>query len=315
MPDPMKARENVPPKASMPFREQKKSQTAVEVPPPPKLPRGSTPPVPQAAPAPAVAPPRDETLARWARDLLDEARDSQYGDMVMQSPALRQGLEDLRKLLAKGDAGQRRFSTPSGLARWAEGLRPSSLPKLPDLSWMKLHKLFQAQPKLRLPSVALSPSVPRLALGLPRWGASGPSGRTLERGLLWVALLGAGALVCWQVMRHWSGAGGRRSVNRRQLGPWPVNPMGIMTPAELIQAFEYLSLLRLGPDSRSWNHRMIAAHLGGQNHHDEHSRLAADELAALYERARYAPATDRFPAEALASARRNLCILAGVASP
>ena len=46
----------------------------------------------------------------------------------------------------------------------------------------------------------------------------------------------------------------------------------------------------------------------------DHLRLAADELASFYERARYAPATDSLPEEALASARRSLCLLAGVAS-
>ena len=96
------------------------------------------------------------------------------------------------------------------------------------------------------------------------------------------------------------------------LGPWPVNPALVSTPAELIRAFEYLSLLRLGPDSRSWNHRAIAAHLGQTVPPD--GRRAADELAALYEQARYAPADDPLPADALSTARRDLCLLAGVAS-
>jgi hypothetical protein len=101
----------------------------------------------------------------------------------------------------------------------------------------------------------------------------------------------------------------------RQLGPWPVDPTHVRTPAELIQAFEYLSLLRLGPDARSWNHRAIAAHLGARSSEDQRWRLAAEELASLYERARYAPAVDSLPADALVCARRDLCLLAGVAIP
>ena len=75
---------------------------------------------------------------------------------------------------------------------------------------------------------------------------------------------------------------------------------------QLIQAFEYLSLLRLGRAARSWNHRVIAARLGGSG--DGHR--AADELASLYEQARYAP--EPLTDAALAAARRDLCFLAGV---
>src|SRR5205807_8170144 len=50
-----------------------------------------------------------------------------------------------------------------------------------------------------------------------------------------------------------------------QPGPWPVNPAEIRSRGELVQAFEYLSLLSFGPDAQSWNHRIIAEHLSGKN--------------------------------------------------
>jgi hypothetical protein len=285
------------------------------VPPPSPPPRPSGAAMPQLAPAPATPLPEDDTLARWTRDLLDRARESEYGEMVMQSPTLRQGLEELRKaLLTKGDGGQFQAAPPGALAGLAEKLRQKNLPKLPDLSWMKPQALFSSQPNVRLPSVNISPAVPRLALGLPRWGGSGPTGRMLGSGLLWIGVVALAALVCWQILRRWSGTGGTRARRARALGPWPVEPGKVMTPADLILAFEYLSLLRLGPDSRSWNHRLIAANLCARQRDDEPWCRAAEELAALYERARYAPATDLLPESALASARHDLCLLAGVAS-
>jgi hypothetical protein len=308
-----KALESLLQKDRVPVREQRQDKTAPAAPPAPPPAGPET--VPPAPPSPAASDKhvRDDALARWTRELLDQARDSEYGEMVMKSPALRQGLEDLQKALASGDNSQPGFSAPPQLARWAERLRPSRLASLPNLRWLKPEVLWQSQPRLRLPAVDIAPAVPRLALGLPQWGGSGADRQALGHGLFWVAFLAAATLLCWQVLRRWSRAGRRRRAALLSLGPWPVDPAHVRTPAELILAFEHLSLLQLGPDARSWNHRAIAVYLGGRND-EERWRLAADELAALYERARYAPATDSLPEEALASARRSLCLLAGVAS-
>ncbi len=305
--------ENLLQKGRAESRDDRPDKTAPSSAPAP-VPAGAGPaPGPPTSPTPPPPPARDDALARWTRELLDQARESEYGDMVMKSPALRQGIEELHKFSAKGDASQSRFAPPPQLARWMERLRPSNLASLPRLGWMKPQALWQSQPKVRLPTMDIAPAVPRLALGLPRWGGSGPSGGNLSHGVFWVALLALGTLLCWHVLRRWSGAGSRRGTGLRQLGPWPVNPGNVSTSEELILAFEYLSLLRLGPDARSWNHRTIAVQLGTRNA-DERWRLAANELASLYERARYAPAADPLPAEALASARRGLCLLSGVTS-
>jgi hypothetical protein len=92
------------------------------------------------------------------------------------------------------------------------------------------------------------------------------------------------------------------------LGPWPVRPDRVTTRLELIWAFEYLALRDLGPTAQSRNHRALAASLGGP---DEPRRGAAAELAALYEQARYTPGDAPLGAEAVTSARRALCLLAG----
>jgi hypothetical protein len=120
--------------------------------------------------------------------------------------------------------------------------------------------------------------------------------------------------VLWQVLRGPTADAVRRARAAWKPGPWPVDPARVATGAELIRAFEYLSRLLLGPDVRSQNHRAIAAHLAGEEGGaDAARRRAADELASLYEQARYAPAGEPLSAAALAAARRDLCFLAGVA--
>ena len=70
----------------------------------------------------------------------------------------------------------------------------------------------------------------------------------------------------------------------------------------------------LGPAARSWNHRAIAARLSaGPDAAVVERRHAAEHLAALYERARYAPPADHLLEDDVRGARRDLCLLAGVA--
>jgi hypothetical protein len=84
----------------------------------------------------------------------------------------------------------------------------------------------------------------------------------------------------------------------------------VRTRDELVRAFEYLALLRLGPAARHRNHREIAADLGAGGPRS----AAAERLAGLYEQARYAPPDEVLPDADLAAARADLCLLAGVAA-
>jgi hypothetical protein len=95
-----------------------------------------------------------------------------------------------------------------------------------------------------------------------------------------------------------------------------VNPAAIRTREDVVRAFEYLALLRLGPGARPRHHRDLALKLGGSEAvalAPPDRRRAALELAELYERARYTPPQDPWPESAVTAARRNLCSLAGVA--
>jgi hypothetical protein len=140
------------------------------------------------------------------------------------------------------------------------------------------------------------------------------------QGVLAGVVLGLLGVILWNVVLRNS----RRedaAQARFKLGPWPVDPASVANRAELVRAFEYLSLLWLGAAARNWNHERIAAQLGQKTKPEGNAaplldpvaqQHAAETLAALYERARYAPATEPLPDEALRSARRDLTFLAGL---
>jgi len=62
-----------------------------------------------------------------------------------------------------------------------------------------------------------------------------------------------------------AGAGGACQSGPRSswlaLGPWPVDPRHITSRGELIQAFEYLACLLLGPDALHRNHVDLAGQI------------------------------------------------------
>ena len=79
--------------------------------------------------------------------------------------------------------------------------------------------------------------------------------------------------------------------------------------AELIAAFDYLALHTLGLEVRSWNHRAIVRKLARAHGHRE----AAQALGELYEAARYTAGAEALSGPEQEAARRDLCLLAGVA--
>jgi uncharacterized membrane protein YgcG len=84
----------------------------------------------------------------------------------------------------------------------------------------------------------------------------------------------------------------------------------IRTREQLVHAFDHVSLDRIGDDARTWNHRVIADQFAeAKPAHAE----PADQLAGLYERARYAPHDEDLSAGEFSDARRDLRVIAEVA--
>jgi hypothetical protein len=161
-----------------------------------------------------------------------------------------------------------------------------------------------------------TPRLPRLsgpsAPSLPSGGQAGEGGSVA----LWLLMLGVVGYAAWKGWARYRSQTAEALAPGGQLGPWPVAPAAVSTRAELIQAFEYLALLCLGPAARPLHHLDLAAQLGGQKCMEpDRRREVADHLARLYEQARYAPADEALPEAELRAARRDLCYLAGVTAP
>jgi hypothetical protein len=147
-------------------------------------------------------------------------------------------------------------------------------------------------------------------LGVSRTESPGGSGAKI---LFWAAMGVFVIILMWQIAAGRRAAGAGAGQPAWRLGPWPVDPSQVTTRQDLIRAFEYLALLVLGSPARSWNHLAIARRLSDQPNADPERKHAALHLAALYETARYAPPADPLPDGEMREARRDLCLLAGVA--
>jgi hypothetical protein len=165
-----------------------------------------------------------------------------------------------------------------------------------------------------LPAAPSAPLVPDIgALGGAASGLTGVTaaggGLVLLQILLIVAAFVVVAVLVWKLL-------GRRRRDEPQvalavLGPWPVDPARIGTREQLVQAFEYLALLLLGSPARTANHRDIADSLGATPEQGQ----AANQLASLYEKARYDPVPGELMPADLAAARHDLLLLAGHRAP
>lgn len=215
---------------------------------------------------------------------------------LAESSALRRMVLNMERV---GPAGT---DSDSDWARRRDALtgRLSALgDRLAETRWPRLNGRIGRD--LRMPRLA-SPSV-----GMP--SVSVPESDDVGNAVLVVVGLGLFGLLLAVVAR----ARGRMRVlqaERARLGPWPVRPEAVATREELVRAFDYLALLLLGPAAKAWNHRDVAVHLG----RSPDRRLAADRLAGLYERARYAPPEEPLPEPELAAARGDLRFLAGAAA-
>ncbi len=132
-----------------------------------------------------------------------------------------------------------------------------------------------------------------------------------EATLIWFLAAFALALVAWSVYQRTASRRSDPVARPETLGPWPVAPESVGSPVDLIHAFEYLSLLKLGTKSRTWNHRTIAHELGGK---EASSQQMARHLALLYEQARYAPRAAGLSPAALDVAQRELVSLASASN-
>jgi hypothetical protein len=233
-----------------------------------------------------------------------------------KSPQLQEFAQDFRRDF------QNRDQMPLGSwgDSWGDNLAQMIRPILPN-SEIWIEKVLPHIRDIPLPSFGrmklpefnvTPPALP--SLEMPVLGVPAVSSPNTGMGLLLVPVLVIFAVVVWKVMQkidwHKSGRGTllRPHNLESRLAPWSISRNALQTKEDLVRAFEYLSLMKLGPEARSWNHREIARELGGNQ---EDRRRAAGHLAGLYEQARYAPDIGSMPPDAMQIARHELSFLAG----
>jgi hypothetical protein len=156
---------------------------------------------------------------------------------------------------------------------------------------------------------SLNNGLARLPVGRPASPAGSVDTETIIVGIFALAI----ALAGWKLLGMRKVAIERRQVHGMAIEEQPVAPSSIDNRDDLVQAFEYLALLRLGVAGRTCNHLAVAAKLN-EDELDDSRRAAAGELARLYERARYVPDPAPFGEADLAAARRDFSLLGGVAA-
>ena len=92
------------------------------------------------------------------------------------------------------------------------------------------------------------------------------------------------------------------------LGKSGIDFDSIRSREELVRVFNAVSLDQCGEDARPWNHRVVADEFGRAR---PAVAAPADQVAGLYERARYAPSDEDLSNNEFADARRDLRLLAG----
>ncbi len=258
--------------------------------PPPPGPTGPPPPPPERSPVERL----EENFSRWTEKNLDGW--ANRADRWIASPAGDSWRDAFRKAATR---------LPSGQAEGKLAARARTLSRfLPRLDRALPRNVGSPFPKAR------GPVLPRVRTSLP----SGSLGKGAGVVLLWGMVVLIAAFVLWR-MRGWYRDRQEGAGRGWRLGPWPVRPGEVATRGDLVRAFEYLALLRLGPRARPCHHLELADRLGEQagpsGEGTDRRRQAADQLAHLYEQARYAPEEAPLSERDLATARRELCYLAG----
>jgi hypothetical protein len=239
----------------------------------------------------------------------------EHSGSLRNSPAFQQAVENLTQLgsrIVDLRLGSGESSVAEKLADKVSSLLPSQQ-FWREKVWPKISNLpLPSMPDIKWPNIDFS-RTPQPSFDVSRVRLPAPSLGELGKGLLvfvGLALLGVAG---WRLYRFQQGR------PRRRLFSWKLSESdgkrtltagGLSTIScaeDLVRAFEYLSLVKLGPEVQSCHHLAIAERLGGPQ---GERRYAAVRLAKLYERARYAPETEALPEQALQAARHELSYLA-----
>jgi hypothetical protein len=245
----------------------------------------------------------DRQLGRFANAVVDELNNAENSEALQNALRSLGGLKDGADGSQQLDLGGLWNSATEDMASWVSSKWdvPGELSEVPAAFY---HELRSAIPEV-------GNSVNGALARLPNDPLTSPGSGVRADAVAWVVSALMLAAIGWQLLGRRVAA--IRRADAEQLGPWPVEPGAVTSRDDLVRAFEYLAVLRLGAGARSSNHLAVASRLG-EDEPESAGRAAADELARLYERARYAPEPGPLQESELDAARRDLTLLARAAA-
>ena len=245
----------------------------------------------------------NEDMMNMLNSLAERLESSKLGRMLVDSPAWQDMMMDLHLGGLGGGLGGLGQTGPlpfKGLPQLPEWIKPQSgrifqqdWSWRPNFSNLPLPDLNGWRPQISLPRVSFPgvrvPGFSGPPLRAPSFSGGAPGN---YQALGWLLLCTVAAVLLWIL---WSRSGQNVPAARRPtLGDWPIAPDQVTTRGQLILAFDYLALLRLGEQAAYWNHRTIAFNLSLQQRpqarraESVQSAHATERLAAIYETVRYA---------------------------
>jgi hypothetical protein len=226
------------------------------------------------------------------------------------SPALRDAAKDLPKFMSQDQQIERLANMMQGLEKEWNSSKSSN----PNPTGMKLDKMFEGfkMPDLN-PTGSNKPSIPKLPAdsgGAPIRSATGNMEGGDSKGIATLLLLTVVGLLGFILWRRFRGANVKHLATTNSTpSSLSIDPLTIATRQDVVRAFESLSLSKCGQEAVNWHHRQIATAIGSK---EPGHQQAVDQLAVLYEKARYAPANEQFSETDIAAARVQVCQIAGV---
>lgn len=240
--------------------------------------------------------------AQWVQDIVKQAEDGRWGDLIKDSPTLQKAITDIA-----GNLGRKGFDP--GKLDWLQKFKLER-GKLPE--WRPqiggLPRIEMPRPRVNLDFL---PKMPNIGFGRPQFGGV-PSGPSNWSALAWLPLLLVGIVIAVVLYRNRGSLFGERRLRGSGADALlAIDPNRPLSRDDFLRAFEQLALAKLGPQVRTWNH--IAAS------HDLETATgqaaACRELGRLYERARYAPLEVPLSETDRTEASRLLAQAAAGASP
>ena len=233
------------------------------------------------------------------QDMVEQFQDSPLFDYFRNSSAFRNTALELRSILQGSKEGKngwvpKNLTLPkTGLGKYTSGI-----------NW----------PKVDMPKMSVLKHIRMPTMPSPKMSPSSTSMSSPGSFAMLVLALFVGAVTLWAIVFVW-----KRTIMRSNRSDGlifadlaKVDLRRVSTREELVMAYHFLAVVLFGEQIRTRNHKDVVRRMQTLSSEDESRSEISRQLTDLYEQARYAPESEPMSADDINTARRHLCMLAGV---